>query len=370
MKGTIFSRKYLHLMFLLIPVAFLPSCGWLREQLGGGKETVEKKAQPEMLKEVDDGSEVLVTMGGKSIITAKSLDEDFDQLLEENPQVKAMLPMMPDIKQNFLNGMVSQAVVDKYVEEHNIDQQVAYQNDLARMMRSVRRMLNTKYFGEAHPVEVGDAEVREFYDKHKDMIPDLIVSRGGVNTVGVSFATEEEAKSFLEKVKGKSKDFAKIVEAEGLKDKMRDFKLVNAQSVGIDFALKNKIVALNKFPAIELIKADDKTFWVANAVSKEESKYKPFKEVKEHLAPHVAKEKKMEAFEKEIEKLKAAYNVVVDTGAEYFKTQQEEKPEEGLFASDNKELAPDAEAKVAQDNQATKKSKDSSNTAKPIAQAA
>jgi hypothetical protein len=285
--------------------------------------------------------ETLASMAGQPIVSAKSLERDFDQLLEENPQLKSVLPLMPDAKYNFLQGMVSQAVVDHYVAENKIDEQEEYKKDLARMERSFKRMLNTKYFGMQHPVEVTDAEIEKFYGENKDTMPDLLLSRGGVKAMGISFSSEEQARAFATKAKGK--DFARVAREAGMTDKIRDFKFVNAQSIGMDTAVKNRVVSMTKFPAVEVVKGDDKkATWVVNATEMQDPKYRPLEQVKAGLKQFIEKEKRMAALDKEITKLKDEYKVVVNE--EFFKPQKESQVAEQQGASEAQTATPASQA--------------------------
>lgn len=322
---------------LVVPMVFLPGCGWL--ECLRGKKDAAAEGKP------------VVTMAGDVVITTKSFEAEFEQLLEENPHLKSVLALMPDAKKNFLMGMVNQNVVDKWVSANKIDQKEEYQKELDRMMRSVKRMLNTKYFGLEHPVQVGENEVAEFYDKNKDSMPDLIVSRGGVKASGVSFEKEADAKAFLAKVR-EMKDISKAANAAHVTKNLRDFKMVNSQSLGMDAALREKIVSLEKVPTVELVKVNDKSFWVVSATAKEESQYRPLEQVKAGLEQYVAKEKRMEMFDKEISKLKADYNVVINEDAlnpepatQVADAQQE--PAQAVVADANVQAAPAQETVAA-----------------------
>jgi hypothetical protein len=334
------------LALLLVPVVFLPGCGawdWLKEKFGGSKSCMSC-----------DSSAVLVSMKGKPVITMQSFEKEFDQLLEENPHLKSVLALMPDAKKNFLSGMVNQEIVDSWVTENKVDQKAEYKKELDRMMRSVKRMLNTKYFGIEHPVQVSENEVSDFYEKNKDSMPDLMVSRGGVQAAGVSFEKEADAKAFIAKVK-EVKDIKKAADALKLSKNYRDFKLVNAHSLGMDVALRDKIVAIAKTPSVELIKLSDKSCWVVSATNKEETKYRPFDQVKSGLEQFVAKEKRMEMFDKEISKLKSDYNVTINE--DNLKVPEQKVAEN---EGENKEKADQAvvaqgEAKDAQVDQAQSK---------------
>jgi hypothetical protein len=319
MKKCMTSYKKLSVTILALPLLFLPACApwdWVKSKLGKKDQLTSVGTGDDAL--ADEG-EVLVSMNGKSIISNKSLDRDFEQLLEENPQLKSVLPLMPDAKSNFLQGMVSQAVVDRYAEENNFESNVAYQEDCKRMMRSVKRMLNTKYFDMAHPVAVADADVEKFYNDNKDMMPELVMSRGGVKAMGISFPTEAEARSFMAKAKGK--DMAKVAKEMGMSAKVRDFKMVNAQSMGVDTRVKNRIAAISAVPAMEMVQGEDKAFWVVSATEKQNATYRPLEQVRAGLKQYMEKERRMAIRDTEINKLKDQYKVSVNDA--YFKKQQD-----------------------------------------------
>jgi len=333
-KDKTIMNKKMFLSLIIASMVALPGCGvlhWVKDKLGfgtcganGDMSSVEGMVD-EVMGQADDTlagkGKTLVSMSGQSIISDQSLERDFEQLLEENPQLKSVLPLMPDAKYNFLQGMISQAVVDKYVVDNSVDQQSEYKQELARMMRSVKRMLNTKYFGLAHPIEITDAEISKFYEDNKNTMPDLLVSRGGVKAEGVSFTSVAAAKAFA--AKADSKNFAKVAKEDGLSDNMRDFNLVNSQSLGMHATLRNKIASMKKFPAVQTVKVDDKTFWVVNATESQDATYRPFEQVKSGLKQFVEKEKRMAMFDKEISHLKDEYKVEVNEG--FFKAQQEKE---------------------------------------------
>ena len=296
MKKTNSLRGKFALTLLLVPALFLPSCG-LVDWIKGKKDHHNATGK------------AVVSMAGKVVITDQSFEQEFDQLIEENPHLKSVIALMPDAKKNFLAGMVNQAVVDTWVTENKIDQKAEYQKELGRMMHSVKRMLNTKYFGQEHPVQVSEAELTEFYEKNKDVMPDLMISRGGVKAAGVSFTNEADAKAFVAKVK-ETKNIEKAAQGAKVYKNYRDFKLVNAQSLGMDAQLRDKIAAMS-VPSVQVVKAENK-FWVVNATAKEAVQYRPLEQVRAGLEQYVAKEKRMELFDKEINKLKEEYHVVIN----------------------------------------------------------
>jgi hypothetical protein len=310
-------QGFFSLSLLVLPLVFLPGCKPLDWFKDSSTSTNQASSGPAGQALSDD---VLVTINGKPVVTVESYEHDFDQLLEENPQLKQVLPFMPDARQNFLQGLANQEIVNLYIADRKIDQRPEYKKDLERMQRSLVRVLNTKYFAAEHPVKVSDSDVHAYYDTNKDKMQELVISRGGVQAMGVQFEKEADAQAFMNKVKGKSAQFMDIVKEQKLTDKVRDFKLVNKQSVGIDPVLRNKIASITSVPMIELVKVNDKTFWVINATALEEVKYRSFEEVKEPLRGLVEREKTNEALQLAIEAIKKDMNIVVNE--DYFKKEQ------------------------------------------------
>jgi hypothetical protein len=326
--------KFLKVALLVTPLAFLPGCGpleWIKEKLNGSSTSVATTEGVAAGGEQLSG-EVLATMNGKPVVTVSALKQQMNQLMEENPQLKSVLPFMPDVEHNVFKSMVSQEVVNKYVSENKIKDSTEYKKDKERAEKALENALNYKYFAQANPVKVTESEVKNFYETYKNSIPELMISRGGVQATGLAFDKEALAKSFFEKVKsGKAAEFAKAAKEAGLSDKVRDFKLVNAQSVGIDPVLRNKIVSATKVPSADMLKAGEQ-YWVIIVTAKEEAKYRPFDQVKADIEREVEKQKRMEAFEQQIGKLKTEYKVVEND--EYFKKQQAQQPKGGKLPAE------------------------------------
>ncbi len=332
--------KQLCLSLLLVPILFLPGCWpWETRKEKPSEETGKAIAFD---KKVDDGSPVLLKINGRPVITLKSLDEEFDRLLEESPNLKQVLPFMPDAKLNFFQGMESQEVVDEWVRRNDIDRLPEYQRELEKTIEQVKRMLNTKYFTERHPVEVSASEIKKFYDENKDKIPDLMESQGGVKSEGVSFKNEEDSKAFLAKVKESKDSLEKVATDAGYANDYHDFKLVNPQSVQMDPALKTKIVKLDRFPTTELFNIND-TWWVVKAENKTEPTYVSFDKVKPNLEEYLKKQKQMEVFEKTIGNYKQQYGFEVND-----EPLRPKAPEQTQPAFDQ---VPDDEMAVAQQEQ-------------------
>ena len=89
--------------------------------------------------------DVLVTIGGKPSITVKEFEEYYEQMLEQQPQLKSFAQFMPDLKQNVFNSMVGQRLIEHWAEEKKVDQQKEYQQDYNNAVENIKRALAFKF---------------------------------------------------------------------------------------------------------------------------------------------------------------------------------------------------------------------------------
>lgn len=129
-----------------------------------------------------DTSKALVTIDGRPFITEQQFNQEFDLILAWQPQVKELLPIVTDMKDQFLEGILNRKIVDKYIADNNLDSSAAYKKEFyeamspikadtkmgpqeqAQAMNSIRSALNIKYFSEQFPATITDAEVQAYYD--------------------------------------------------------------------------------------------------------------------------------------------------------------------------------------------------------------
>jgi uncharacterized protein YlzI (FlbEa/FlbD family) len=256
----------------------------------------------------------LVTMNGKVIITTDSLQEEKKKLFKANPQFEKLGAYM-DLDRKLLQGLTSQAVMDNYIENTGTKNSDAYQRDLQAAYKDVERMINTKYFSQAFPGTVSEADMRNFYEANKDLAPDLIIARGGIKATEVLFDQEAPAKAFADKVKAKNGDVnAAAKEANIDASKIKDLKLVHEQSIAIDQEIKDALKKMTRFPDTTVIKLGGNQYAVIVGTAKEETQYRPFEQIKDDLRAYLEKEKQTQAIEMAIETLKKDpdYNIVVD----------------------------------------------------------
>lgn len=316
---------------------FLPGCSLFEsfmstsdEQARAQKVATEERGMEMMtegisvLPEEELTGEALITMDGSPIVTVDSLHSEKEKLLDANPQLKQMLDYMDpaQLDRNLAEGLMNQVIVDRYIGEQGINKQAAYKKELRDGIKAVERMVNTKFFTQSFEVNISDADVRTFYDKNKDAMPHLIVSRGGVKAMGLSFDNEAAAKEFADSVKAQGNDLQKAAAAQNKGEQVRDFMTVNQQSFGVEPELKNKILAVTSFPSVNVFTLADGTSWVVVAQGKEATQYRPLDEVKADLKDYLEKEDRAKRFDDEMSKLKARYNVVMKE--EFFGTPEEQ----------------------------------------------
>lgn len=289
--------RHMPIYLLLMPLLVLVGCDNEKKESGSS---------------INDGSTVLVTLNDRPVVTMNSFDDEFQTYMNANPQAQQMLALMPDIRRQFLEGVVSQVVVDEYVHRNKLDQTPEYKKERERILVQVDRALNTRLFMDQMNIQVSEQDVRKFYDENREMIPELMISQGGVKAEGVSFADEDAAKQFLSEVKGRQKDSLETLANEtGNKQNYRDFKMVNGRSAGVDAVLRTKIMQVTNTPSDQLIH-DGSRWWVVRAHSKEEAKFHPFEQVKAGLAEHLKKMREAEELQKRIGQLKDEYGIKIN----------------------------------------------------------
>ena len=304
-------------------LSFLPGCALL-DMFKGNSENVATESRAADGQAALTG-EVLVSIKGKPVITTDTLAVEKEKFFKSNPQfADALRHMNPkEFERNLLEGLIGQCVADEDIISNKIHESERYKTELKEIQKTMERMLNAKFFNEKVTVSVSDAEVKAFYDQHKDKMQGVLLSPGGNLAQGIEFANAADARAFLAKAK-MIKDFQKAAVEDKLTGKIKDFKLVNAQSIGIDEVLRDQIVATKTVPTIEMIEANGKS-WVVAVTAKEEPKYIPFEQIKDRLKPQFEQNKRVEILEKRINELRKEYGVTVNE--EYFRPEQAAAPQ-------------------------------------------
>lgn len=300
-------------ILMLSSLLLLPSCGltdWIKDKFGGSSCG---HAQEFGGISVADKSDVLATVAGKPLITRSMLDTEKQRLIESNPQLQAMIALMDEkqLDRNLMDGLASREVIRKYIKDNKIQESEKYRKDFDMVLGQVRDALNTRYFMEAFNEKADDVEVQAYYDANKGSMPNLLISRGGVAAKAVAFKDRQEAKDFAAKVKAANNDIDKAAKQANIESKLKDLRLVNEDSVGLDDEVKSRVSAFDSFPRVEVVKAGNE-YWTVAASRKEDAKYRPLEQVKLELKQAIEKDKTMKRFEQEVARLKDEYQIQVN----------------------------------------------------------
>lgn len=303
MSKQSFQTKSLYSLAIVSLMA-LSGCDWL-----GKKKTCASSCVS--TPDANDSSTVLLTIGGKPAITENQFSAYYDQFLASNPRLQGMIQFLPNAKQEIFKGMANEEIVMHWAEENNIATNAEYQKEFEQAVKMIRRGLAAKNFEQnvVGKVHVNEAEMKEYYEKHKN--PELVVAPGGVKAIGVEFGSKAQAQAFFDKVKGNASNFKSAAESD--KHKVREFAPINEFSFDVDKNVKDKVSATKSFPSVVLVEGTDKKFWVVDAISKEETKYRSFDEVRDGLKAVIEREKMAKIWTDKIDELKKKYDVTEDT---------------------------------------------------------
>jgi len=317
------KQQYSLLVIALASLVMLPQCEWLESKKSAepaGATGVETQASTAAVtaartpagagKGVD--GEVLITMYDAKVpkATANDFKEYIDEFLEAQPQYKQVFEMMPGAEEQIFDGLKNELVLAEWVEKNGISKKPEYLKDEEKIKKFGRRSLNVKYFQEAYPVKVTDADVRTYYDENKSSIPQLMLAAGGVTAQGVMFEDKAAAQTFYDKVKDTKTNFEAVAKESNLS--VKDFGEVNNQSFNVDGVIRKKLLDFKKFPSVELVEINEKSFAVIKATGKKEPQYVPFEDVKSGIENMLKQQKIAEALNKELDKLAQEYKVVVN----------------------------------------------------------
>jgi len=282
--------------------------------------------------------DVLMTVDGNVVLTVAEYEELVDMIRQTNQQFAMMIEMMPDAEKDFVfKGISASKLMKAWAEKNGVDKTEEFLREQKQAHDSIDLQLYMKYYDEAHPVHIGEKEIKKFYEEKRDSIPQLVVSPGGVDCDYVRFDKELEARDFYNAVKGKSADlFAQ--EAESRYAKVQE-ALINKASQHSQ-VVKKFAERVKKTPYVEVVKVADNSYWVIRANSKEKAEYRPLESpgIKEGLRKMMINEKKEAELDSNMEALKQEMNVVENHG--YFEKKalrKQQEREEAMKTQDAQE---------------------------------
>jgi len=308
-------NKHLGAVLAFSPLLLLSGCDWVKEKLGMGKVPEATKKEKKKGKKIKTPKgEWVVKLQGETVVTPEEFEKEINLLSEERPQLKSMFAYMPNLEKDLARGMGNREAISHFIKDKKIDEQKEYISKKERVMNAAMQILDAEFFSKSFETgKVSDADVKLFYEDNKDTVQGLLISRGGVEASGVSFDKKADAQAFLEKAKKeKNLDLQKLAKENNLDKKFRDFKLVSEQSFGIDPVLRTKVLDVKTFPTVDIMSIGDKKFWVVHAPKKEETKYRPFDQVKDGIRQLAEQTERTKLLQKELDKLSKAYDVEVN----------------------------------------------------------
>ncbi len=295
MKSFNTFRTY-SLVFSVFGLLIFAGCDWMSKSEKSGSCS---------------GSDVLLEINGKPVLTAQEYEEQLDMARKANAQIDMLIQMMPNAEKDILfRGMTTAKLMEAWAKENGIDKTEEFQKHRKQLHDAMDSQLYMKHFDDAHPVEVSDSDVAQYYHEKKDMIPGLTATPGGVDISFVRFEDKNKAEQFLAKVKDVKKAAAFKTMASESKQ-TPGTALINEKAPFAD-AIKNTVLEMKKFPSVKMIKVGDGAYWVVLATGKTETVYRDLQnpEIQQGLRKMLSDERKGQQLESVLEKLKSELNVV------------------------------------------------------------
>lgn len=273
-----------------------------------------------------NASDALLEIDGKPVLTVQDYEDQLEMARKANAQIDMLLQMMPNAEKDIIfRGMTTAKLMQAWAEKQGVDKTAEFQKQRKQLHDAMDSQLYMKHFDDAHPVEISDSDVADFYEAKKDVIPALTLTPGGVSITFVRFEGKNKAENFLTKVQDVKKAVAFKTLAK--ENKQNSGEAVINKTSPFAESIKNAVLEIKKFPSVHLIKADENAYWVVLATGKSETKYRDLQtpEIQQGLKKMLIDERKGQQLEAVIEKLKQELNVVEHT--KYFEDKAQQKSE-------------------------------------------
>lgn len=310
MKSLRNFRKY-SIVLTIFGLFFLAGCVWWPSLKSGKVGSC-------------NSSLALLEIDGKPVLTVQEYEDQLDMARKANAQIDMLLQMMPNAEKDIIfRGMTTAKLMQAWAEKQGVDKTEEFQKQRKQLHEAMDSQLYMKHFDDAHPVQVSDADVADYYQVKKDIIPALTLKPGGVEITFVRFEGQNKAEGFLAKVKDTKKAAAFKTIATENKQTVSD-AVINKTSPFTE-SVKNAVLDVKKFPSVHLVKAGENAYWVILATGKSETKYRDLStpEIHQGLKKMLIDERKGQQLEAVIEKLKQELNVVEHT--KYFEDKAQQK---------------------------------------------
>ncbi len=123
-------------------------------------------------KSLNDGSAAMLSVDGKVLISEKSFQNYYDNLLasNQNPQLQMMLQLLPNAKQELFKGQVNEKLICFWAEKDGITASDEYKEKFEQGVEVLKVGLAAEFFKKEFvgDLTVTEQEAVEFYESHKD----------------------------------------------------------------------------------------------------------------------------------------------------------------------------------------------------------
>jgi hypothetical protein len=273
-----------------------------------------------------NSSDVLLEIDGKPALTVQEYEDQLEMARKSNAQIDMLLQMMPNAEKDIIfRGMTTAKLMQAWAQKEGVDATPEFKKQQKQLHEAMDSQLYMKHFDDAHPVQVSDSDVSNYYESKKDVIPALTLTPGGTEITFVRFENKNKAESFLTKVKDVKKVAAFKTFATDIKQNANE-AVINPTSPFAE-SIKNAVLDIKKLPSVHLVKADENSYWVILATGKSQAKYRDLKtpEIYQGLKKMLTDERKGQQLEVVIDDLKQKLNVVEHT--KYFENKAAQKSE-------------------------------------------
>lgn len=310
-KKNLFAATF---MVSMLGLAVFTGCGlWKKNDT---TETTEGS--------VAKKDDVLLVIGGKPVLTVAEYEDQLTAARQAHQEIEMLLQMMPNAEKDYIfQGIMTGKIMQEWANKEGIDKDPEFKKQLKQMVDAMALNLYVKAFYDKYPVEISDADVKDFYDTKKDEIKGLQIAQGGTHVVYVRFDAKDKAEKFLEKVK-EIKDASKF-QAIAKADNLVVADAIINEGSPISDTLKSAVLDIKKFPKKEIVKVGDNAFWVLLATGKSDAKYHDFKspDVQQGLKKMMTDERRQKQLEEFIKKMKTELDVKEHLG--YFEQKENQK---------------------------------------------
>ena len=316
--------KLLSSALLAFALISLPACKWFKSS-----DDSKCASCPASAGEVsNDSSSVLLSINGKSALTAKEFEDFINKASEGNEQIKLMLQFVPDFKEQLFTMKKRAVIISEWAKKKGIRDSKDYKDKEKAIMESVREGLDSEEFLKSYPAEISDTDLKKYYEENKEKDPRIMQSAAGVKAVSVAFNNINAANEFADAVNKAGKDIEKLAKAKKLT--LNQLGLVNEESA-IDSKIKEKVLSATTFPSIVVVKDAKGKYFVVAVKAKEKAQYRPFEQVKEMLSRLLKPRKIEEMLDLELPKLEKEFSIVENR--QYFEADKKKHEAEAQEAA-------------------------------------